>query len=30
MYPHIEAIHELVASGKLRKVVREAVPEDVG
>lgn len=27
MYPHIEAIRELIASGKLREVVREAVPE---
>lgn len=30
MYPHIEAIHELIASGKLREVVRQAVPEEVG
>jgi histidine ammonia-lyase len=30
MYPHIEAIRELIASGKLREVVREAVPEEMG
>jgi histidine ammonia-lyase len=28
MYPYIEAIRELIASGKLREVVREAVPEE--
>jgi histidine ammonia-lyase len=28
MYPHIEAIHELIASGTVREVVREAVPEE--
>jgi histidine ammonia-lyase len=28
MYPHIEAIHELIASGKVREVVREALPEE--
>ena len=28
MYPHIEAIRELIASGRLREVVREAVPEE--
>lgn len=30
MYPYIEAVHELIASGKLREVVREAIPEEIG
>ena len=28
MYPHIEAIHELISNGRVREVVREAVPEE--